>query len=73
MIVCVCHAVSDRHIRQVIAEGARSFEDVQFATGVGTCCGACRDCAQRVVQQQLGAAAEPHACASRAPRELAAA
>jgi bacterioferritin-associated ferredoxin len=41
MIVCVCKAVSDRHIRQSIADGAGSVEELQIELGVAVCCGRC--------------------------------
>ena len=61
MIVCVCNAVSDREIRRVVAEGARSFDDVQRLLGVATCCGRCEVCARAVVDDALArqAQAEP--------------
>ena len=53
MIVCVCHAVSDREIRRVVAEGASSFGEVQHLLGVATCCGRCEDCARALVDDAL--------------------
>ncbi len=53
MIVCVCHAVPDREIRQVVALGARDFDAVQSQLGVGTCCGRCVDCARAIVEQAI--------------------
>ncbi|MEQ1506236.1 MAG: (2Fe-2S)-binding protein [Myxococcota bacterium] len=41
MILCSCRAVSDRVIRRVVADGARSVREVARATGAGTCCGSC--------------------------------
>jgi bacterioferritin-associated ferredoxin len=42
MYVCVCRAVTDRHVNQVIEGGARSVEAVTRACGAGGDCGACR-------------------------------
>ncbi len=42
MIVCSCHAVSDREIRRLAREGARNARAVAEACGAGTCCGGCR-------------------------------
>lgn len=42
MIVCVCHGISDRHIRLAISKGAASIEALSAELGVGTCCGCCR-------------------------------
>ena len=41
MIVCVCKAVSDRHIRNAVKGGAASLRDLTRELGVGTCCGKC--------------------------------
>ena len=42
MIVCSCHAVSDREIRRLARMGASSPRAVAEACGAGTCCGGCR-------------------------------
>jgi bacterioferritin-associated ferredoxin len=55
MIVCVCNAVSDREIRAAVAAGAHSFAEVQAQLGVATCCGRCRECAARIVDDALHA------------------
>ncbi len=43
MLICLCKAVSDRKIRQVVSEGARSVREVAHAceAGTGRGCGAC--------------------------------
>ena len=41
MIICVCKAVSDRHIRSAAKNGATSLRDLTRQLGVGTCCGKC--------------------------------
>ena len=43
MIVCVCQSVSDRRLRAAIADGAASFDELQFELGVATCCGKCAE------------------------------
>lgn len=40
MIICLCHRVSDRDLRQHAASGAE-FEEAQLCTGAGTGCGQC--------------------------------
>ncbi|HEX5365283.1 MAG TPA: (2Fe-2S)-binding protein [Acidimicrobiales bacterium] len=42
MIVCHCQVVSDRRIRDAVAAGAASVEDVGDRCGAGTGCGGCR-------------------------------
>lgn len=41
MYVCVCKGVTDHQIRRAVDNGARSFRDVQAATGCSTQCGKC--------------------------------
>jgi bacterioferritin-associated ferredoxin len=55
MYVCVCHAVTDRDIRQAVDGGACSLPDVQSTLPVGGCCGRCQETAQQVVDQYLQA------------------
>lgn len=51
MIVCVCKSVSDRKIRAAIAEGADTFDELQFELGVATCCGKCEESVREVMAQ----------------------
>lgn len=55
MYVCVCEAVSDQDIRHAIADGARTFEDVQATTHCTTCCGCCETEARQLVQTEVAA------------------
>jgi bacterioferritin-associated ferredoxin len=41
MYVCLCTGVTEREIRETIAEGAESVEEVAHCTGAGTHCGSC--------------------------------
>jgi bacterioferritin-associated ferredoxin len=41
MYVCLCAGVTDHEIRETIAEGAASVEEVAYCTGAGTRCGTC--------------------------------
>jgi bacterioferritin-associated ferredoxin len=41
MIICVCKAVSDRHIRSAVNSGIYSVTELSRKTGLGTCCGKC--------------------------------
>ena len=42
MLVCHCHRICDRTIRESIREGARSIDEVGDACRAGTACGGCR-------------------------------
>lgn len=66
MYVCLCKGVSDKAIRQAVAEGARSWRDVREQTGCATQCGKCaclgKTIAHDAVEQYVmgqGAAAQP--------------
>jgi bacterioferritin-associated ferredoxin len=50
MIICVCHRVSDRTIRQCARQGM-AFDDLQLELGVATQCGKCESCARAVWQE----------------------
>lgn len=41
MLVCSCKAVTDRAVRQVLATGASSVDDIGAHCGAGTDCGTC--------------------------------
>ena len=42
MLVCHCHRICDRTIRESIRQGARSIDEVGVACRAGTGCGGCR-------------------------------
>jgi bacterioferritin-associated ferredoxin len=42
VLVCHCHRICDRTIRESIREGARSIDEVGEACRAGTSCGGCR-------------------------------
>jgi bacterioferritin-associated ferredoxin len=68
MIVCVCKSVSDRRVRAAIAEGADSFEELQFELGVATCCGKC-EASVRDVMAQCGVCESQCGVERRAPAQ----
>ncbi len=41
MIICICKAVSDRHIRAAVSDGVTSMRQLTRELQVGTCCGKC--------------------------------
>ena len=49
MYVCVCHAISDRQILEVVNRGASSLDEVQAYLPVAGCCGRCEDVAREVI------------------------
>lgn len=54
MYVCICNGVTDRRIREAIADGARNFEALQETLGVSTCCGCCEDEVRELLAEYLG-------------------
>lgn len=56
MYVCVCHAISDRQIREIVDRGAESLNDVQAHLPVASCCGRCEDSAREVIQSHVESA-----------------
>jgi bacterioferritin-associated ferredoxin len=53
MIVCVCKAVSDRHIRAAVDAGATRLKEISRQTGLGTCCGKCLPEAKLTIAKSL--------------------
>jgi bacterioferritin-associated ferredoxin len=52
-VVCNCINVTVQDIKDAIDNGAKSFEDVQEATQVGTGCGACEESVRELVDKLL--------------------
>jgi bacterioferritin-associated ferredoxin len=42
VLICHCLAVHERHVRDAVADGACSLEDVIARCGAGGRCGGCR-------------------------------
>ncbi|TFW08101.1 (2Fe-2S)-binding protein [Oxalobacteraceae bacterium OM1] len=53
MIVCVCHNISERKIRQAVDAGFDTMPALREQLGVGTCCGKCHSCAKTVLRECL--------------------
>jgi bacterioferritin-associated ferredoxin len=53
MIVCICKAVSERHIRAAVKGGATRLTELSRETGLGTCCGKCLPEARRTLADSL--------------------
>ena len=51
MYVCLCLAISDRVIRGAIADGARTLEELEEASGAGSVCGGCYAELQRLLDE----------------------
>ena len=57
MLVCHCNGVSDRTIRKVVREGARSTAQVAYACGAGACCGGCEDTVRQIIHAETASRA----------------
>ena len=51
MYVCVCHAVTDRQIREAADQGAKTLKDLRRELGVTSECGRCATCAKACLKQ----------------------
>jgi bacterioferritin-associated ferredoxin len=56
MYICVCHAISDRQIREAVDRGAESLCEVQAYLPVASCCGRCEDSARQVIESHVESA-----------------
>jgi bacterioferritin-associated ferredoxin len=61
MIICVCKAISDRHIKSAVKGGAGSLRDLTRELGLGTCCGKCLPEAKATLSASLESLNEPPA------------
>lgn len=61
MIVCSCHAVSDRALRDAAAAGF-SYEEAVGATRAGTDCGHCRETVAEILSEAGGPCRGAQSC-----------
>ena len=64
MIVCLCHRISDRDIREAVRTGTRDFETLQDETCIARNCGCCEECATETFETALAQHAESTSIAS---------
>ena len=55
MYVCVCGAVTERHIWQAVREGACTYQDLRQALPIARCCGRCKPTARKVLAEAVAA------------------
>lgn len=53
MYVCICNAVTERHIAQAVEQGARRLRDLRASLGVAAECGRCASCAHSCLRVTL--------------------
>ncbi len=52
-VVCHCLGITDQDIENAVKKGARSWEDLQNATKIGTVCGGCKEEASGLLHEML--------------------
>lgn len=57
-IICSCLNISDRDIEDAVKKGARSWEDLQARTKIGTVCGGCKTEAEGLLHEYVHIFAE---------------
>ena len=65
MYVCVCNAITEEQVRQAIAEGADSLDELCAVLGLGDQCGKCLDYVRH--HCRIRGAATPDTPAGRPP------
>jgi len=53
MYVCVCNAVTERHIGQAVREGVSTLRELRTKLGVAGECGRCASCARDCLRSAL--------------------
>jgi bacterioferritin-associated ferredoxin len=53
MYICVCNAITERHIDDAVAEGCCTLRELRQQLGVGVGCGRCARCARDVLKDTL--------------------
>jgi bacterioferritin-associated ferredoxin len=51
MYVCICNRVTDTDIRDAVCQGASNLNQLSEQLNLGTCCGKCKSCAERVLRE----------------------
>ena len=59
MYICICHEVTDRHIRNAVLEGAATLRDLRTGLGVASQCGKCGIHARIALQRALAERSQP--------------
>ncbi len=58
MYVCVCNAVTERHIGKAVENGASTLRDLRQQLGVAGECGRCATCARDCLRNALAERAQ---------------
>ncbi|QBL09146.1 (2Fe-2S)-binding protein [Rheinheimera sp. D18] len=60
MYVCLCKAVTDKAIKQKVAEGVSTMRELKMCTGLGSQCGKCTCQAQQILNCELAQISATH-------------
>ena len=71
MYVCVCKALTERDLRQAVAEGCHSVKDLKRHIGFASECGICASCAKDFLRPGASAAEKPPVARLRLVRQAA--
>jgi NAD(P)H-nitrite reductase large subunit len=71
VLICHCFAVNDQRLREAVADGARTVDDVVARCGAGGRCGGCRPLVADLLAS-VAASVVPVAIGSAAGRSVAA-
>ncbi|MDP5136381.1 bacterioferritin-associated ferredoxin [Rheinheimera baltica] len=53
MYVCLCKAVTDKTIKQKVADGITTMRELRMCTGAGSQCGKCTCQATQIIHNEL--------------------
>jgi len=53
MYICICNAVTERHIQSAVRQGARRMRDLRAQLGVTKECNSCANCANKCLKSAL--------------------
>ncbi len=54
MYVCVCHAVTERQIREAAVQGMRTVKALKQCLGLASVCAKCARCAHQILREYDG-------------------
>jgi len=51
MYICICLGITEKEVKEVIKNGASSYEEIKNSLGVGGGCGCCNDFIRRILEE----------------------
>ena len=59
MIICLCHGINDRQVRDVMQSGAKTLGEISKACRAGSDCGTCCTTIRSIMQEPRDDEREP--------------